>query len=487
VSQVRQPATQPITAGGQAQGRSLGFWTAVSLVVGNMIGSGIFLLPASLAPFGGISLIGWIVSAAGALLLAQVFCSLARRAPLAGGPYAYTRLAFGDLAGFLMAWGYWISVLAAVAAIAVAFISYLTIFFPSLGTHPFAAVAAAVGTIWLLTAVNAMGIRSGGHVQLWTTLLKILPLAALMIFGWLSFDPAHFTPFNPTGKSAFSATTATVALTLWAFLGLESATIPAGSISDPARTIPRATMLGTGIAAILYMGSTLAVMGIVSPAVLASSTAPFADAARALAGSWAGIAVGVGAVISCFGALNGWILIQGQIPLALADDGLFPRVFARVSRTGTPVIGLVISSLLVTLLVAANYTRSLVQLFTFTILLSTLSCLVPYLFSSLAEWVLLRRERPESAGRPAAGDPLKSERSESLRTMGEGGAPASSSMSGTRTKRTGSIVVALLAFLYSFWAIAGSGQEAVYWGFLLLMAGVPVYVWVRRRDTLSVD
>ena len=445
--------------------RSLGFWTCVSLVVGNMIGSGIFLLPASLAPFGGISIIGWMVSAAGALLLAQVFCSLARRAPLAGGPYAYTRLAFGDLAGFLMAWGYWISVLAAVAAIAVAFISYLTLFFPSLGTHPFQAIAAAVATIWLLTAVNAAGIHSGGRLQVWTTLLKILPLAALMLFGWLRFDSTHFIPFNPTGKSAFSAATATVSLTLWAFLGLESATIPAGSIADPERTIPRATLLGTAFSAILYMGSTLAVMGIVAPAALASSTAPFADAARTLAGSWAGIAVGVGAVISCFGALNGWILIQGQIPLALANDGLFPKIFGRVSRNGTPVIGLVISSILVTLLVAANYSRSLVQLFTFSILLSTLSCLVPYLFSSLAEWALLRKEKIEAA------------------RGGTDGPTWHGALTGR--KRTGAIAVALLAFLYSFWAIAGAGQEAVYWGFLLLMAGVPVYVWVRRRDAVS--
>ncbi|MCI0407165.1 MAG: amino acid permease, partial [Acidobacteria bacterium] len=386
----------PLTSAPRAG--ELGFWTCVSLVIGNMIGSGIFLLPASLAPYGGISLVGWLISAGGSLLLAQVFCSLARRAPLAGGPYAYTRLAFGDLAGFLMAWGYWISVLAAVAAIAVAFISYLTIFFPSLASHPVQASMAALAAIWLLTAVNALGIRAGGRMQVVTTVLKILPLVALVIFGWARFDPSHFIPFNPTGKSAFSAATATMSLTLWAFLGLESATIPAGNVSDPARTIPRATLLGTVLTALLYIGTTVVVMGILNPTSLANSTAPFADAAGVLAGSWAAYAVGIGAVVSCFGALNGWILIQAQIPLALATDGLFPRVFSRVSANGTPVIGLVISSVLVTLLVAANYTSSLVQLFTFSILLATLSCLVPYLFSSLAEWTLLRQERDASGG-----------------------------------------------------------------------------------------
>ncbi len=439
----------PLTSAPRAG--ELGFWTCVSLVIGNMIGSGIFLLPASLAPYGGISLVGWLISAAGSLLLAQVFCSLARRAPLAGGPYAYTRLAFGDLAGFLMAWGYWISVLAAVAAIAVAFISYLTIFFPSVASHPVQASMAALAAIWLLTAVNALGIRAGGRMQVVTTVLKILPLVALVIFGWARFDPSHFIPFNPTGKSAFSAATATMSLTLWAFLGLESATIPAGNVSDPARTIPRATLLGTVLTALLYIGTTVVVMGILNPTSLANSTAPFADAAGVLAGSWAAYAVGIGAVVSCFGALNGWILIQAQIPLALATDGLFPRVFSRVSANGTPVIGLVISSVLVTLLVAANYTSSLVQLFTFSILLATLSCLVPYLFSSLAEWTLLRQERDASGG----------------------------------ARKTGAVLVAVLAFVYSFWAIAGSGQEAVYWGFLLLMAGVPVYVWVRRGRAAS--
>ena len=288
-------------------------------------------------------------------------------------------------------------------------------------------------------------------MQIVTTVLKLLPLVALVVFGWVRFDPTHFIPFNPTGKSAFAAATSTVSLTLWAFLGLESATIPAGSVSNPARTIPRATLLGTAISALLYVGTTVVVMGILAPARLATSTAPFADAAGALAGSWAGYAVGIGAVVSCFGALNGWILIQGQIPLALATDGLFPKVFSRVSRNGTPVISLMISSILVTLLVAANYTQSLLQLFNFSILLATLSCLVPYLFSALAEWTLLKQEREASGG----------------------------------ARKRGAVLVAMLAFLYSFWAIAGSGQEAVYWGFLLLMAGVPVYVWVRRGRAAS--
>jgi basic amino acid/polyamine antiporter, APA family len=425
--------------------RELGLWTCVALVAGNMIGSGIFLLPASLAPYGGISILGWLISAAGSFCLALVYRSLSMRDPRAGGPYAYTRIAFGDLAGFLTAWGYWISILATNAAVAVAFISYLTVFFPSLATHPALSALWALATVWGLTAVNALGIRAGGMVQVVTTILKIVPLAALALFGWLRFDPSHFVPFNPSGKTAFAATTATVSLTLWAFLGLESATIPAGSVKDPQRTIPRATILGTSLTTVLYIASTVAVMGLIAPSQLASSTAPFADAARVLTGSWGAYAVGIGAAISCFGALNGWILMQGQIPLAMAADGLFPAIFGRLSKRGTPVAGLVISSVLITFLVAANYTRKLVELFTFSILLATLTCLVPYLFSAAAEWVILRREGAEGGVRKSV-----------------------------------PTAIALLAFLYSFWAIAGAGQETVYWGFLLLIAGVPIYVWLRR-------
>jgi len=419
-----------------------------ALVVGNMIGSGVFLLPASLAGYGGISVFGWLISAVGATLLALVFARLSRRVPKAGGPYAYTRRGFGDFAGFLVAWGYWISILATNAAIAVAFVSYLSIFWPALATNSVLAAAVAIGTIWGLTLVNARGVRTGGMVQLVTTILKLVPLVVIATLGLFFFNPDNFLPLNQSGQSSFSAITATVALTLWAFLGLESATIPAGDVRDPERTIPRATIIGTATAALVYIFGTVAVMGVLSPAQLSVSTAPYADAGRAMWGGWAGHLVGLGAIVSCFGALNGWILLQGQIPLAAAVDGLFPAPFARVTGRGTPLAGLVLSSVLVTILVMTNYTKGLVELFTFAILLATLTCLVPYVFSTMAELIILFREREQFRGErvwPGA-------------------------------------VIAILAFVYSLWAIAGSGRDSVYWGFLLLMAGLPVYVWVRRRQ-----
>jgi APA family basic amino acid/polyamine antiporter len=422
--------------------RAIGFWMAVALVMGNMIGSGVFLLPASLAPYGGIGLIGWIASTAGSVLLALVFARLSAIHPAAGGPYAYTRQAFGDLAGFLVAWGYWISTWCTNAALAVAFVGYLAPFAPRVVASPPAAAALAVATLWVLTAVNVLGVRTAGRVQLVTTAIKILPLAAVGIAGLFYLDPSHFAVAQTGAPAVARGITATATLTLWAFLGLECATIPAGSISNPARTIPRATVTGTVLAGIVYILSTVGVLGVLSPEVLGQTTAPFAEAARALGGNRAALAVALGAAISCFGALNGWILIVGQLPMAVAQDGLFPRVFSRLSARGTPVAGMVIAAVLSTALISMNYSRTLVDLFTFIILLATLSTLVPYAFCSLAGFLI--------------------------------------TPTGPALSRSAAVIGAL-AFGYALWAIGGAGAEVVYWGFLLLIAGLPFYVWVRRR------
>ena len=417
--------------------RKLGMWMVTALVVGNMIGSGIFLLPAALGSFGGISLIGWIVSAAGATLLALVFSRLSRLVKKSGGPYVYTREAFGDFPGFLVAWGYWISIWTTNAAIAVAFVSYMTLFWEALGDNAVLSVGLGLATIWVLTWVNVLGVHTAGVVQLVTTVLKVLPLLAIAFFGLFYVDVSNFQPFNASGQSPFTAVTATVALTVWAFLGLESGTTPAEHVHEPEKTIPRATIIGTLGTAVIYILGTVAVMGTIAPADLAGSNAPYAEAARVMWGSWAGYAVGAGAVVSCFGALNGWLLLQGQIPLAAARDGLFPKVFGRISKYDTPAHGLVFSSVLASVLLMMNYSKSLIEQFTFIILLATLNTLVPYLFCSLAELML-------------------------------------------RRKLSYASVVSLLAFAFSLWAIAGAGQEIVYWGFLLLMLGVPVYVWIHR-------
>ncbi len=432
--------------------QGLGLWMTTALVVGNMVGSGVFLLPATLAAYGGISIIGWLITSFGAIMLALVFARLSGMVPKAGGPYVYTRRGFGDFAGFLVAWGYWTSIWTSNAAIAVAMVSYLSVFWPALTQNGVLAASVAISAIWLLSWVNASGVRNAGFVQVVTVILKVLPLLAVATLGLLYFNADHFTPLNVSKDSNFSAITATVALTLWAFLGLESATVPAGDVVDPERTIPRATILGTLGAATVYILGTIAVMGIIPPAGLATSSAPFADAAEKVWGGWAAYAVGAGAVISCFGALNGWIMLQGQIPLAAARDGIFPEVFGRISKKGTPAMGIVISSVLVSVLISMNFTKSLVEQFKFIILLATLNTLVPYALSSLSELMIFIKERARFSGQ----------------------------------RLMGSSVIAVLAFSYSLWAIAGAGSRTVYLGFMLLLLGLPVYVWVRWRRAEAV-
>lgn len=427
--------------------RDIGFWTAVSLVIGGMVGSGVFSLPAALAKYGGLSVLAWTVAAFGSVALALVFAHLARRNPGAGGVYAFTRDSFGDLAGFLVAWGYWISVWCANAALSLSFAGYALSFVPSLAHSTEAAVWIAVATLWFLTGVNSLGVAAAGRVQVVTTALKLLPLAVVGVGGLLYFNTEHFAvPAPAAGESYGGLLIAAVTIAMFAFVGLESATIPAAATKDPQRTIPRATIIGTLLTAAIYVLSTSGALSLVAPAVLKDSAAPFADAARVLGGNGLGAVVAIGAAISSFGSLNGWILIVGQLPLAVARDGVFPSPFARLSSRGVPLTGMLIAGVLSTALIALNYRGgthpNLVSLFTTITLISTLSTLVPYAFCSLAVYL--------PAGRRAI------------------------------NLAAGMAVIAAIAFVYAMFAIYGAGAPIVFQGFLLILSGLPVYVWVKR-------
>jgi basic amino acid/polyamine antiporter, APA family len=427
-----------------AKSKQIGLWTATSLVVGNMIASGLFMLPATLGIYGGISLIGWIISGAGAICLALVFSWLSKLQPLAtGGPYAYTREGMGNFAAFLVAWGYWVSIWCTNAAITVAFVSYLSAFIPALGSNPILSVGTGLAAIWFLTWINAKGIREAGIVQVITTVLKIAPLLVITIGGLFYLNMDHFIPFNVSSQSNLSAITSTTTLTLFAFLGLECATIPSGSVKNPEKTISRATIIGTLLTTFIYMASTVAVMGLIPPSLLHVSQAPFADAAASIWGEEARYLVAGGAVISTFGALNGWILVQGQMPMAAARDHLFPHVFAKENKNGTPALGLVISSVLISILTTMNFSNSLAETYKFAILIGTLTCLVAYLFSIIAFFIIDNKQ-------PGI--------------------------------RWGKMCIAFLAFIYSMWAVIGAGEETVYWGFILLMAGLPFYAWIQIKQ-----
>jgi len=225
--------------------KTLGLWMCTALVVGNMIGTGIFLLPATLAPFGWNALIGWVVTIMGGLCLAVVFAALARNFPKAGGPYAYTREAFGEVPAFMVAWSYWIAMWVGNAAIATGAVSYLTVFFPALANVTGLHAVVTLTAIWGLTFINCRGTYLAGSVQMITAVLKILPLIAIVFIGlWVlgKPGPAIVTPFKFESVDLAMITAAST-LTLWSLLGLESATVPAQSVTNPEKTIPPATVL----------------------------------------------------------------------------------------------------------------------------------------------------------------------------------------------------------------------------------------------------
>ncbi|MCX7513560.1 amino acid permease [Frateuria hangzhouensis] len=419
--------------------RPLGQLALTALVVGNMIGSGVFLLPAALAPYGAASLLGWAPTLAGALLLALVYAWLARTIRNHGGAYGYARCAFGDGIGFVVAWSYWVCTWSANAAIAVAFAGSLGALWPAATATPLRAATCALGALWLCTAVNLAGVREAARVQLLTTLLKLVPLVLFGLAGLAWVHAAAYRPFNPSGLPLPGVASSVAALTLWAMLGFEAATVPTGVVRDPERTVPRATVIGMLLAGLATMLACTVVIGLLPGDELQRSAAPMVVAAARTWGPAAGVALAMVATISCFGALNGWVLLQAQTPLAAAQDGLFPARFGRLDGRGTPAFGLLSSSVLASALIAANYSRTLVGLFTFSILLSTATTLLPYVVSVLAWW----RIEPGAA----------------------------------RWRR----LVAIGALGYALWALVGTGIESLLWAAVLVAAGLPVLLWQRRK------
>lgn len=429
--------------GGAEGGRSLGLAACTALVIGNMVGSGFYVAPSVLAPYGTTAIIGWGAMAFGAVCLGLVFARLARIAPLTGGPYAYTRMGYGRFAGFLIAWGYWISIWASLPAMAAALVGYLGALVPGLRDHRALCLGIGLGAMWLVTIVNLRGVKEAGLFQSVTTYAKLLPFAAISVFGLFGVDWKIFETLNPTDQPFLGALAATAPVTMFAFLGIESATVPAGHVVDPRRTIPRATVLGTGIVALIYILGTTVVLGVIPREKLVRSSSPFADAASAMWGEWAGVVVALAAIISSLGALNGWTLMLGQIPMAAAADGAMPAFFGRLSARGVPARGLVISMGLATLLVLLDVsgTNAMVALYNLVVQFSTDAAMIPYVFCSVVEAVLFVTRRPLS-----------------------------------RALRIGPFMpISIVAFVFSMGTIYGSGASAGMWTLILLLLAAPIW------------
>jgi arginine:agmatine antiporter len=425
--------------------KSLGVTACTAIVVGNMVGSGFYLSPTAVAPYGNLAILAWLVMGFGAICLGLAFARLAGLVPATGGPYAYTRMGYGDFPGFLIAWGYWISIWASLPVIAVAFAGALISMFPILHNGTTAALL-TIGAIWGVVFINLRGVKAAGIFAELTTYSKLLPFGAIALIGLFYVDASHFSEFNPSGESLFGASAALAPLTMFAYLGLESATVPAGDVADAKRTIPRSTILGISIAALLYVLGTVAVMGVVPRAELLKSVAPFSDAARIMWGPWGAVAVSVAVIISSVGALNGWTLLMGQVPMAAAQDGLFPELFGRLSPAGVPAIGIIVSAALATALVLVQAAGSpgFSTFYNLVVGLSTMAAVIPYAFCALASGLV--------ASNLAGGGPMPRV-----------------------------TLVEIVAFVFSVFTLYGCGAEPVLYGLVLLLLGIPVFIWQRRR------
>jgi basic amino acid/polyamine antiporter, APA family len=448
------PANREAGAEGPHQ---FGLTAAIALIVGSIIGVGIFNLPTSLAAYGPITLVSMALTTVGALALALLFAALSRRLPADGGPYAYARVAFGNRLGFANAWSYWITAWAGNAAIAVGWVLYVEHFINT-GHHKLFSVLLVLVGLWIPAAINLTGVKNMGAIQVITTVIKFVALAFVAIVGLFYIKSANFTPWNVSKESAISAIGGGMAIALFSYLGVECAAVAAAKVRDPDRNVPRATILGTIATAIVYLLSLTVVFGIVPTSKLANATAPFSDAVNTMfGGTWVGNLMAVAVIISGFGALNGWTMICAEMPKAAADDGLFPERFKRISKRGVPAYGIVASTVLASIAMIINYLGSNGStVFTTLVLMTGITAAIPYAFSALAQlkWRVIDRRAMQTP--------------RFVRDM----------------------VVAVLALVFSILFIVYSRNTGhsfwVYWApyFLAagaLLLGIPVYLAQRRH------
>lgn len=425
--------------------RVLGFWTCTALVVGNTLGLGIFLVPASLAPYGLNALAAWVITIAGCVCLAVVFSGLARAFPQDDGPYAYTQRAFGSATAFLMLWCYWFSTWVTNATLATGVVGYLSILIPGLQSIPWLPPLIALALIWFFVLVNSLGLRSAAWTQMVTTALKLVPQLGIILLGvWLLFvHPASYTAHIPPTPISVHGVLAASSIALFAMLGIECAMIPAGKVHDPGRTIPRATVAGTLISGFICLCISIVPMLLIPQAELAVSNAPFADLFGRYAGAQYGRWLALFVVISGIGALNGWTLIVGEMTQSFALHGNFPAIFGKVNARSAPVPAFLLTGVLASVMLALSYSPSLADVFTFLIMVVTASNLPLYLVCSLAVLVLWKQGKVRAVG----------------------------------PRQLGWLAAAALAAAYCIWAFSGVGAVPFLWAIGLGAAGIPFWYW----------
>jgi APA family basic amino acid/polyamine antiporter len=381
----------------ERKAHTMGLTSATGLVVGSIVGTGVFTMPAVLAGAGTMSLVVLGVIAGGALLLGVLFGQLTKRVPNSdGGLYAYSRHEFGDFAGYLVGWCYWIQAWAGNAAIVASWVFYVDSLFGLKHVNGMTNWGIALFGLWVPAIINLVGVRQMAWFQNVTVILKFLPLLFVGVVGWFFVRSANFGGFNASGGSLYSGIGIAAGVALFSFIGVEAAAVTAKRVRDPLTNVGRASVIGTALSALLYVLVTAAVFGLVPHQALLNNGAPFVNAFQGIFahGTWPGKFIAALAVISGIGALNGWTLIITETSRAIAKDGLFPKPFTWVDRKGTAWFGIIIGALLPSLLMLWRYnTSSGLTIFTYLVDLTVVTVAIPYFFSALAQLTYLASGR----------------------------------------------------------------------------------------------
>ena len=422
------------------QHRVIGFWKGWSIAVGCAIGSGIFMMPTMLAPYGLLGFGGWLVAGAGSILVALTMARLVKRIPKTGGPYVYVNEGLGTFSGFIIAWTYWVACVSAIAGISIAFVGYLGFFLPQIANSQIYALLASLLLIWIIVFLNIRSLENSSKFQLISTLLKLLPLIFIVLLGALNFNVNNLPELNPSNLHPISLIATVTTLVMWSFIGIETATVPADNVINPQETIPKVLIASVITILVLYILVSIAIAALVPASELLDSSAPFALAASKILGVTGGTIVSLGALISTLGSLNANTLTAGNLSLAAARDGLLPSKFVILSKNGTPIFTYLLTGAFVSILLILNYTKGVVNAFVFMAMLSTLSTLLAYAFCAIAEFKFSRADKKN-------------------------------------LQRNNALLISCGTFLYAFFAIWGAGIEMIIYSIILILIGTPIYLF----------
>jgi putrescine:ornithine antiporter len=418
------------------------------IVAVNMMGSGIIMLPTNMAQVGAISLLSWIVTALGSMAIAYGFAQAGLFNQRPGGMSAYAEDAYGKSGYFLVFFLYFLSLAIGNVAIAISAVGYLASFMPWLSSGPVATCIGVIGLLWLTTVANFGGPGVTGRIGSVTVWGVIIPVGVLSLIGWFWFKPDVFAAaWNPKGLSLLEGMGSSISLTLWAFLGMESAAQNSAAVENPKRDVPLACMFGTLGAAVIYILSTTVIQGIVPNPELAKSTGPFGTAYAHMFNPTIGSIIMGLAVVACLGSLLGWQFTIAATGKAAADERMFPAFFSKVNSMGAPITGMVVLGIVQSAMALSTISPSLSEQFSALVSLAVVTNVIPYIIALSALIVMMQ----------------------------------SADISVFQYRLN--VAVALVAMLYSTYAIYASGKDAVLGGMLVTAVAFVIWGFIAPRFT----